>query len=762
MAASTALGSVSDVESFVREYFGAWQGTDEERIMSYYAENVMLRLPGTLMEGKAAVREQFVRPFITGFLMRRATWRKPACTAALLVILTMTAADAHAQSAGDPHNTGMADPAALMNAFDRFLMGGGAGPLMIPLVSLRGITSEGLNAGGRITVDLSTGAVVSQVRLMPSGASFELWFIDNRPGQGHTTLSDPQDAQLKVGAYTEQPQPGTYRLEVTLGAAAFAGFFPDRAFVVRAGQNPSASFVLTGSSKTFDRLARRQVRFVDDPGAALGFDPRDLATRAANFAKLVAQGRQLFLKETFAGNARTCGTCHVESNNFTIDPEFIATLPANDPLFVAEFNPALAALERPDKLRSLGLILVNADGFDPQRGFTLRATQNVQALGNSTIPQDPSFGIDFSTNGRNPNPPERLGWGNDAPPLRDFAIGAVIQHAPKALSRIRGTDFRVPTDEELDALVAYQLPLGRQEDFNLPTLELKGTLAVTGKRLYLDSGNLLEPGHKNCNGCHFNGGGSAGMSFNSSTPGFPRIDGSPRGFNIAAATNANETPLALALGLPRDGGFGQLLTVFGSFGNTEDLPPPFGHLELEEFNSPPVVESADTGPFFHNHTVKDLESAVAFYGTPAFQSGLVNFVVPVQISPNPDDPEVLAIAAFLRVLNALENIRSSINVAERGRRIASDSDARELATLALAEIVDAIEVLRAGALANSSEPSVLSARAHLLAARALLAAVPGIAARTAIDNTLEQAAASLRAARAALANPATLPPSFQN
>jgi hypothetical protein len=36
--------------------------------------------------------------------------------------------------------------------------------------------------------------------------------------------------------------------------------------------------------------------------------------------------------------------------------------------------------------------------------------------------------------------------------------------------------------------------------------------------------------------------------------------------------------------------------VFGSFGNTDDLPPPFGHIELEEFNSPPVVESADTGP----------------------------------------------------------------------------------------------------------------------------------------------------------------------
>ena len=218
------------------------------------------------------------------------------------------------------------------------------------------------------------------------------------------------------------------------------------------------------------------------------------------------------------------------------------------------------------------------------------------------VPQDPSFFIDFSSNGRNPDPPERLGWGNDGAPLRDFALVAIAQHAPKSLDRIPGVDFRGATDEELDALAAYQLALGRQQDFDLPRLELKRTLAGTGKALYLDSGNLLEPGHKNCNGCHFNGGGTAGMSLNPFTPGFPRQDGSPRGFNFAAATNVNEIPLALALGLPRDGGFGQILTVFGSFGNTGDLFPPFGHFELEEFNSPPVVESADTGPFYHNHT----------------------------------------------------------------------------------------------------------------------------------------------------------------
>jgi PAS domain S-box-containing protein len=53
--------------SSINEYYGAWGGTDEDRIMSYYAENVALQIPGALMEGKEAVRDQFVRPFITAF-----------------------------------------------------------------------------------------------------------------------------------------------------------------------------------------------------------------------------------------------------------------------------------------------------------------------------------------------------------------------------------------------------------------------------------------------------------------------------------------------------------------------------------------------------------------------------------------------------------------------------------------------------------------------------------------------------------------------
>src|SRR5690349_19352711 len=120
----------------------------------------------------------------------------------------------------------------------------------------------------------------------------------------------------------------------------------------------------------------------------VGVDPT-AASRVSDLAAVMSEGRRVFTRETFAGNGRSCGTCHVESNNFTIDPEFIAKLPGTDPLFVAETNPALTSLENPDLLRRFGLIIVNADGFDPERRFVLRSVQNVQALNNSTTAQDP-------------------------------------------------------------------------------------------------------------------------------------------------------------------------------------------------------------------------------------------------------------------------------------------------------------------------------------------------------------------------------------
>ena len=67
MAASSTLTSVNDVRAFIDEYFKAWQGTDEDRIVSYYADTVYMEIPGMVINGKAALRDQFVRPFIAGF-----------------------------------------------------------------------------------------------------------------------------------------------------------------------------------------------------------------------------------------------------------------------------------------------------------------------------------------------------------------------------------------------------------------------------------------------------------------------------------------------------------------------------------------------------------------------------------------------------------------------------------------------------------------------------------------------------------------------
>ena len=102
------------------------------------------------------------------------------------------------------------------------------------------------------------------------------------------------------------------------------------------------------------------------------------STSANAVDTLVEQGRSLFFNETFDGNGRTCASCHRAERNFSIDAEFIATLPSDDPLFVAEFVPELAGLEDPDMLRQFGLIRANVDGFDdPTQKFALRSINHL-------------------------------------------------------------------------------------------------------------------------------------------------------------------------------------------------------------------------------------------------------------------------------------------------------------------------------------------------------------------------------------------------
>ena len=187
---------------------------------------------------------------------------------------------------------------------------------------------------------------------------------------------------------------------------------------------------------------------------------------------LVELGEQIFFNETFDGNGRTCGSCHRAEDNFALSPAFIATLPDDDPLFVAEQNADLAEnFENPRLMRELALIFENQDGFDDlENDFNMRGVPHTLALSTSI---ESRLG-------------PQTGWSGDGAPgdgsLRAFSTGAVIQHFTKTTNRIAGVDFRLPTDEELDALEAFQLSLGRQVDLDLP-LPLRNVVVARGQEI---------------------------------------------------------------------------------------------------------------------------------------------------------------------------------------------------------------------------------------------------------------------------------------
>ena len=67
MQSAVAIAAPEKVRAFIQEYFDAWKGTDIERILAYYADNVVIQLPTATLEGKSAVRDNFVIPFFTAF-----------------------------------------------------------------------------------------------------------------------------------------------------------------------------------------------------------------------------------------------------------------------------------------------------------------------------------------------------------------------------------------------------------------------------------------------------------------------------------------------------------------------------------------------------------------------------------------------------------------------------------------------------------------------------------------------------------------------
>jgi hypothetical protein len=73
--------------------------------------------------------------------------------------------------------------------------------------------------------------------------------------------------------------------------------------------------------------------------------------------EMVDAGRDLFMNETFGGNGRTCGTCHIPTAHYTITPSDIQKLtPAEKALVMAGTN---TQLENPELVNEFALFNVN-------------------------------------------------------------------------------------------------------------------------------------------------------------------------------------------------------------------------------------------------------------------------------------------------------------------------------------------------------------------------------------------------------------------
>jgi hypothetical protein len=407
--------------------------------------------------------------------------------------------------------------------------------------------------------------------------------------------------------------------------------------------------------------------------AACSSDPR-VVVGVVSVATCV--GADLFFRDSFGGNGRTCATCHRVDHNLTIDPKLISTLPPTDALFVAEFNPDLKDLEKPRVMHRFGLILENVDGFDPDptTHFVLRSVPHTLSLATS-VTRPPG----------SPNPPaDRTGWSGDGAPdpgaLRDFMTGAIRQHYTLTLARRPGIDFKLANDAELGNIDQFMRRTGRTNELALGNVVMSDPRAEAGRVSFLGVG---------CDLCHGNAGANVGTS----------------NFNFNTGVESARNPALAAF--PRDGGFGTNPNPDGSFGNGT-------------FNVPPLIEAADTGPFFHTATsvagapahntatANTIEEAIAFYTTPAFSGAPDGF--PINLS----GAQIDNVGRFLRGLNAVFNAAIAIKRIDAELAVVDKFHnsqlriQRELIRLADVEVGDAIAVL--SAVQNLDTPSLTSFR----------------------------------------------------
>jgi hypothetical protein len=435
------------------------------------------------------------------------------------------------------------------------------------------------------------------------------------------------------------------------------------------------------------RIRKTQQKAFSQRKADCDTDPRvELGLVSTN----ICVGADLFFREPFGGNGRACGSCHTAQFDFTISPEFIASLEADDPLFVAENLPALGDLERPELMRDHGLILENVDGAEaPTTKFVMRSVPHVFSLSTSITPAPVVNPDGTGVDGTTQPPIQRTGWSGDGAPspggLKQFQVGAIFQHYTKSLARVSGTDFIPATDEQLTRIEEFLLSVGRSADVTLSGLTLSDSGADAGRVTFIGS---------RCNGCHRNAGANVAAGFN-------------RNFDTGVETV--RVARVDELLIPRDGGFGGAApgAPFNHDADNDGINDSYGN---GTFSAPPLIEAADTGPFFHTNAFETIEDAITFYTTSAFGSSVAGGGTPIALTAT----EIANIGKFLRVVNASFNCKIAAKRLDAVIQVAGGYQNHfkglqfGLLDAAQAEVRDALADLSAVSI-NSAEQAQLTA-----------------------------------------------------
>ncbi len=628
-------------------------------------------------------------------------WMLPGI-AALGIAAVVGAADGRTEASAAAALQHATDPRAtrLAEAYDRWRLERGdqlgGDETRVGVGWFRGISATHSAARGSATVDLASGRVDVDVRGIERAALTDVWLIDHRPGGTSGAMPDTADAFRLVGTLERNGDRSS--LSVELGEDAFRDFDVDQIVVALGGRGPIDGGVLYGSPSLFDRL-HRVSRRIERGWAPIAGAPRGSGMLASFpgtnvetqrspealvlFESLLREGEGLFNDEDFNGNGRTCATCHPAENNFTIDREFIATLADDDPLFVAEFMDELnhdlnggLFFENPVLLREHGLIVVNADGFDDlTQQYVLRSVNHIFALARTMSPA--------ATNCVEDLPTHALGWAGDGSTgggsLREFAIGAIIQHNTRSMARLQNIDFRLPLETELDALEAFQLSLGRRGEARLSLMNFTNPDVIAGR-------DLFNSEQAQCSVCHENAGAMR------------RIPGAVRNSNFDIGIfNVPHPADGLGETMPFDDGFG-----------SDPIHPHCANT----FNTPSLIEAADTAPFEHDNTFETLEEAIAHYATDAFNeqsSAGRSLTGDIELS----EDEVNQLGALLRVLNALQNVDEARRCGQRASAGGLPRSDRVL-PVCIADTQDAIDVLTEGPLGELHPVAVSFLEASLV------------------------------------------------